>query len=82
VGGSLTEPNVPIRALYRHTPWIGARASNADDIGVFDVNCLSNGSGWIRLADWTAITVPFILHNCEPKASGLWHLTHVIEVER
>ena len=78
--GPWTAPGVPMRVRYQHTHWIGAAISNGD-IGVFDINCVNNGSGWLTLSDWEAILVPWLLKETTPKASGKWHITHAIEVE-
>jgi hypothetical protein len=80
--GPWTKPRVPIRARYRHTHWIGAAKAPLDDVGIFDINCINNGSGWVALADWEAIVVPHILATCVPRASGAWHQTHVLELGR
>lgn len=78
--GPWTKPGVPMAARYRHTHWIGAAKGPLDDVGIFDINCINNGSGWVALADWERIIVPHILRECEPKASGAWHQTHVLEL--
>lgn len=82
--GPWTAPGVPLRARYRHTHWIGCsvRSDGPADIGIFDVNCLNNGTGWVSLDNWRLLVVPEILAACEPKASGGWHLTHTIEIAR
>lgn len=80
--GPWTEPGVPMRARYRHTHWIGCAAESNDNIGVFDVNALGEGAtGWVSLANWKTILVPWILESCVRRASGGWHLTHAIEIE-
>lgn len=73
--GPWTAPGVPERVRYRHTHWIGS-AGLID--GVFDINSLS--SGWVPLHWWQGTLVPWLLGECEPKANGKWHLTHVVEV--
>lgn len=81
-GGPWTEPGVPARVAYRHTHWVGAEA--ADDLSyvrIFDINAMSVG-GWISLQEWGQQLVPWLLEQCEPKASGLWWITHVADVER
>lgn len=77
--GPWTGPNVPMRARYRYTHWIGAAIVNGE-IGIFDINCINNGSGWVSLEDWETIAVPYLtaLHS---RASGRWHITHAIEVQ-
>lgn len=77
--GPWTEPGVPARAAYRHTHWVGA-CSRPDSIGVFDINALSNGTGWCSLEDWGEVLVPWLLAEVEPKSNGQWSLTHVVEV--
>jgi hypothetical protein len=79
--GPWTNPGVPIRARYRQTHWVGAAHRNGD-IGVFDINCINNGTGWVALGEWRDIVVPYILKGCVPRANGKWHITHAIEVER
>lgn len=80
--GPWTEPGVPIRVRYRHTHWIGAtQAKWCVNIGIFDINCINNGAGWVTFQDWQKIVVP-LLTGAIPRANGKWHLTHFIEVER
>jgi hypothetical protein len=79
--GPWTAPGVPIRVRYRHTHWIAVDSTiEGEEPNVFDVNCMCVG-GWVPLSEWTASVVPWLLKQCEPKASGAWHLTHVIEVD-
>lgn len=78
--GPWTEPGVPMRARYRFTHWVGAKRRHSS-IGIFDVNCLQNGSGWVDLLDWTEMVAPWLLKNCVPRANGKWHITHAIEVK-
>lgn len=83
--GPWTAPGVPQRVRYRHTHWIGvctADLNRPDPVGIFDINCLNNGLGWVSLIDWQATLVPSLLEHCEPKANGKWHLTHVIEIDQ
>jgi len=77
--GPWTAPGVPIRARYRHTHWVGSWHSSRNGVGIFDVNAMNSG-GRIALRDWERITVPWILQECVPRASGTWHITHAIEV--
>jgi hypothetical protein len=83
--GPWMREGVPMQARYRHTHWVGAasRAQTIDgmailDRGVWDVNCLENGSGsgWVSLTDWERIVVP-ALTEAIPKADGKWSITHV-----
>jgi hypothetical protein len=78
--GPWTAPGVPRYARYRYTHWIGCCAPSLDCIGIFDINCMNNGSGWVSLDDWRNILVPWLLNELYPKASGNWHLTHAIDV--
>lgn len=79
--GPWTKPGVPARAAYRHTHWVGVNGRSRDDIGIFDVNALGNGSGWCPLQDWSDDIVPWILKECAPRADGGWHITHAVEVQ-
>lgn len=86
--GPWTQPSVPIRARYRYTHWVGVGplySSNGSPIPgetcIWDVNTLDIGNGWAPLAAWTRATVPSITSGI-PGATGGWHITHAIEVER
>jgi hypothetical protein len=79
--GPWTAPGVPPRVAYRHTHWVAADAGNRSNIGVFDINCMESG-GWVSANDWQLTIVPWLLQESEPRASGGWHFTHVVEVER
>jgi hypothetical protein len=88
--GPWTAEGANPRWAYRQTHWIGAAKRKTDggligvgDIGVFDVNCVNEtpDSGWVSLEDWQCSVVPFITADI-PRASGGWHITHAIEVER
>ena len=79
--GPWTNEGVPIAARYRHTHWIGISYANQNNIGIWDVNCLSNGTGWVGLEEWTNSLVPWLLKICHPRADGKWHLTHTVEIE-
>lgn len=80
--GPWTAPDVPARAAYRHSHWIGCARRANGDIGIFDINAIGNGSGWCSLTDWREILVPWLLKECEPQADGNWSLTHGVEIER
>ena len=77
--GPWTRPGVPPRAAYWHTHWVAA-SRRGDEIGVFDINALGNGSGWCSLSDWSGRLVPWLLEQYEPKADGGWSITHAVEV--
>lgn len=83
--GPWTGPGVPMRARYRHTHWIGAAKRTSDaSIGVFDVNSVAHtpdNTGWSSLEAWADIIVPWIVADI-PRATGGWHVTHAIEVQR
>ncbi len=70
---------VPVRARYRHTHWVGA-CTKGKSVGIFDVNAMNNGSGWVSLYDWGELLVPRIIAECVPRANGEWHITHTIDV--
>lgn len=81
--GPWTKPGVPARVAYRHTHWVGSYRSTSnpnDNIAIFDINALNNGSGWVNETSWIITLVPFIIENCVPKGDGGWHITHAIEV--
>lgn len=80
--GPWTQPGVPIRARYRYTHWIGCHLASPSQLGIFDVNCLSNGSGWVSFSDWEMMVVPWLLKESVPRANGKWSITHRIEVLR
>jgi hypothetical protein len=79
--GPWTLPGVPMAARYRYTHWVGAATRNVDDIGIWDVNAMANGTGWCALSDWSTHIVPFIIESTK-RANGKWHVTHAIEVDR
>lgn len=78
--GPWTKPGVPMRARYRHTHWVGSATINGQ-LGVFDINCINNGSGWVSLQEWRTVLVPWLLAEAVPKADGKWHITHAIEID-
>lgn len=79
--GPWTEPGVPMRARYRFTHWVGL-ARGKKDWGVFDINCMSNGTGWVSFNDWRDQLVPWLLERVAPRNNGKWHVTHALEVAR
>jgi len=76
--GPWTNPGVPMAARYRYTHWIGAQVGGTS-IGVFDINCMNNGTGWCSRDDWENSIVPYLTKQY-PRATGKWHITHGIEV--
>lgn len=78
--GPWTQPGVPMRVRYRYTHWVGSWITSARGHGIFDINCMNNGSGWCARSDWEATIVPAITAQY-PRASGKWHVTHGVEVE-
>jgi hypothetical protein len=86
--GPWTKPGVPPRVAYRHTHWIGIdnrpgkfSSEPGPTAGIFDINAMNSG-GWIAYSDWSTVLVPWLLGECEPKASGDWRFTYFVEVER
>jgi hypothetical protein len=84
--GPWTAPGVPVAAAYRHTHWVGSAmpdrsVSDPHDVNIFDINAICVG-GWIDLPEWSTQLVPWLLKQCEPKATGGWWLTHVVEVRK
>jgi len=78
--GPWTAEGVPMAARYRHTHWVGVNGRDRFDIGIWDINCLNNGSGWVSLEVWRMIVVPWIVKECHPRADGKWHITHAVEI--
>jgi len=77
-GGPWTKPNVPMRARYRQTNWVGMR--RVDGIHqIFDVNAMCVG-GWLLYEEWAYQLVPWLLKQVCPKSDGRWWPTHAIEV--
>lgn len=76
--GPWTAAGVPPRVAYRHTHWIGGRV-HAGEQQVFDINCMSAG-GWVSFGTWQRAVVPWLLKQCEPKATGDWWITHLVEI--
>jgi hypothetical protein len=76
--GPWTAAGVPQRARYRYTHWIGTAEVNGDR-GIFDINCMNNGTGWVSERDWADTIAPFLAGQYK-RASGGWHVTHGIEV--
>lgn len=79
--GSWMEPGVPLRARYRYTHWVAGARRNGS-IGVFDINCMNNGTGWVSLEEWSRVIAPFLIEHCCKRGNGKWSLTHAIEVAR
>ena len=77
--GPWTAAGVPMRARYRFTHWIGCEIGPAST-GIFDINCMNNGSGWCLLEHWSEIIAPYLMGQY-PRSTGKWHITHAIEVE-
>jgi hypothetical protein len=57
---------------------VSARTNS--NVGIFDVNAINNGTGWVSLSEWTGILVPWLLGEIAPRASGDWFITHAVEV--
>lgn len=83
--GPWTDSSANPRWAYRHTHWIGSAKRKSDgSIGIFDVNAMratTAGDGWTTLADWERHIRPHITDGI-PRATGGWHVTHAIEVQR
>ena len=79
--GPWTEPGVPMAARYRYTHWVGSWITSTRGHGVFDINCMNNGTGWALRDDWEREIVPAITAQYK-RASGKWHVTHALQVEK
>jgi len=83
--------NVPAVARYQRTHWVGVSrlilqdgTVSAPNVCIWDVNQLGpplNGDGWAPLAWWRSRVVPRLTSEVR-RATGGWHITHAIEVER
>jgi len=73
--GPWTKPQVPMVARYGHTHWIACRHVGTAENEVFDINATCAG-GWMPVSEWTEQLVPWLLKQCEPKATGEWWHTH------
>jgi hypothetical protein len=84
--GPWTEPSAPPEERLRFSHWIGTSRKITDktdrEIGVFDTNALANGSGWCSFHDWRNHLAPVLAKKHDRRASGGWHVTHTIEIER
>lgn len=80
--GPWMRPEVPIRARYRQTHWVGSWITETRGHGIWDINAMGNGTGWCARADWERELVPHILREAVPRADGQWSVTHGIEIER
>lgn len=79
--GPWTAEGVPMRVRYGYTHWVGSWKTEARGHGVFDINCINNGSGWVTFKDWDDFVVPALVHKYK-KSTGGWHVTHGIELEK
>lgn len=79
--GPWTAKDIPLRARYRTSHWIGYRSHLAIHAAgdVFDINAVEYG--WISKVDWSMSLVPWLLRQCQPKASGRWWPTHCWEID-
>lgn len=78
-GGTWMEPGVPMAARYRRTHWVGACSPDQNNVGIFDINIIANGTGWTPLEDWSSIVVPMLVGDMKG-ADGTWFITHCVEV--
>jgi hypothetical protein len=87
--GPWTQPGASPRWAYRHTHWVGVSqgksSRGAGLVDIWDVNTLGDGSpladGWGPLEWWSRDVVPLLTAGI-PRATGGWHVTHAIEVQR
>lgn len=81
-GGPWMKPEVPLRARYRQTHWVGSWKRPIDgQIWIYDINAAEWG-GWLPLSAWKDHVVPWLLQECVPRNDGTWLMTHAIEVIR
>jgi len=79
--GPWTKPGVPMRVRYRETHWVAVRRDglSKQTLEVFDINAICVG-GWRSWREWSEQLVPWLIRQCNPKCSGEWWVTHVIEL--
>jgi hypothetical protein len=75
--GPWTKPGVPAAAAYRHTHWVASRNIGQE---IFDINCIQFNHGWVSFNEWQTKVVPWLLKQVEPKATGDWWFTHLVEI--
>lgn len=80
--GPWTQPGANQRWAYTHTHWVAAWSAGPA-ICVFDVNSFEyeDDTGWLPLETWQAAIVPMLTGDIK-RATGGWHITHSIEVQR
>lgn len=78
--GPWTKPGVPIKARYRKTHWVATWKPHGAPLAmIFDVNAVGVG-GWLSEVEWSTALVPWLLKQCEPRATGEWWITHAIAI--
>lgn len=76
------------RWAYTHTHWVGATRDpdKARTLRIWDVNALGDGSDWRPLDGWLPmpgwVGLASLLTRDIKRATGGWHITHSIEVQR
>lgn len=83
--GPWCDPGRPVKARYRHTHWVARRLTTVEmrgypDSQIFDVNAMCVG-GWIPWSEWVNELIPWLLKQCEAKASGQWWPTHCWDID-
>ena len=79
--GRSTSRSLPTHALGWRGDVPDRAVSDPHDVEIFDINAMCVG-GWIDLPQWSTQLVPWLLKQCEPKATGGWWLTHAVEIRR
>ncbi len=89
--GPWTEPCAPSRERYarldraKRTHWVGVRQAGyrgRPGVDIWDINALADGlGGWRPLEWWSGVIVPVLTADIK-RATGGWHITHAIEVNR
>jgi hypothetical protein len=86
--GPWTDPCAPSRERYaridraKRTHWIGARTRPDNSVDVWDINALVDDlGGWRPLVWWQHVIAPQLTAE-HKRATGKWHITHAIEIDR
>ncbi len=77
-GGPWLYSDDPFEKL-RHSHWIGVATRGLPNVMIFDINAIGVG-GWISLAEWDDLVIPWLLEACEPEATGEWWISETLKI--
>ena len=76
--GPWTAPGARNIDRYRKTHWIGAQKLG-EEVAIFDINIIANGSGWTRKVHWEDVVAPW-LSALYPHSTGRWRIANALEI--